>query len=165
MMFMRHLKKLYANSDQSVHFEVKSGSGGAPASVVLGAKKVLGDFDSRIAKFDNDKGEDALEAAYGLNTGVQLVYCTPAIEATMLEILELGRSYRTHSTQNCKKRLHSNYLAASDRMNPLKYDELFSLEILETARLQHVRLNRLIKIFEEGVAWEGFAMGDDTPAV
>ena len=160
MMFMKHLKKLYASNNQSVHFEVKSGSGGAPASVALGASKVLGDFDSRIAKFDNDKGEEALEVAYSMAPGIKFVYCTPAIEATMLEILEPGKSYRTHNTQNCKRRLHNNYLPESDRMTPSKYDELFGLEVIESARARHSRLNRMIEIFEQGAGWEGFTRED-----
>ncbi len=162
MMFMKHLKKLYATDNQSVHFEVKPGSGGAPTSIVLGAKKVLGDFDSRIAKFDNDKGVDALEAAYDVAGDVRLVHCTPAIKATMLEILEPGKSYRTHTTQNCKRRLHDKYIAESDRMKPSKYDELFSLEVLESVRVQHPRLNRIIEIFEQGAEWEGFTKGDSS---
>lgn len=156
-MFMKHLKKLYTSSDSSVHFEIKSGTGGAPASIVLGARKVAGDFNNRIAKFDNDKGARALEAAYGMNTDIKMTYCTPAIEATMLEILEPGKNYRTSTTQNCKKRLHTHYIAESDRMNPSKYDEFFDYSTLEKARLKHARLNRMIAIFELGVDWKGFS--------
>lgn len=161
MMFMKHLKKLYVTGDQSVHFEIKPGSGGAPSSVVLGASKVLGDFDVRIAKFDNDKGVKALEAAYDMNADIRIAYCTPAIEATMLEILEPGKNYRTHNTQGCKRRLHGNYIAESDRMTPSKYDDLFSLDVLEAARTKHARLNRIIQIFEQGINWEGFSREDN----
>ena len=161
MVFMSHLKKIYGSLNLSVHFEVKSGSGGAPSSVVLGAGKVLGDFGVRIAKFDNDKGVQALNAAYDMGNGVRMAYCTPAIEATLLEILEPGKNYRTRSTQFCKRRLHSNYIAEMDRTNPSKYDDLFSFDVLEAARTKHARLNRIIQIFEQGINWEGFSREDN----
>ncbi len=155
-MFMKHLKKNYAHKSPSVHFEIKAGSEGAPVSIVTGASKVLGAFDIRIAKFDNDQGVEALRAACSVNKDIRITYCTPAVEATMLEVLEPGKSYLTQSTKNCKRALHQTYISESNRMDPSKYDDIFPFEVLEGARRQHIRLNSLISIFEQGVRWEGF---------
>lgn len=161
MMFMKHLKKLYAKEEQHLHYEIRSGTGGAPVSTVRNAGKVLGDFNSRIAKFDNDKGESALSAAYDIAGSIKIAYCTPAIEATMLEILEPGTSFKTRTTSSCKRRLHQHHMAERDRVNPSKYDEHFPIEKLETARLQNARVNRLIEIFEKGLDWEGFTKEEE----
>ena len=156
MMFMKHLKSLYALNSSTVHFEIKSGTGGSPASIVQGATKVPGSFDTRVAKFDNDMGVNALAAAYRSKGEVKVIYCTPAIEATMLEILEPGKSYRNHATRTCKRRLHRQYMSESDRLDLQKYNTVFSLEVLNEARTRHTRLDRLIDIFEYDVQWQGY---------
>ena len=157
---MKHLRGLYAPDNSSVHFEIKCGTGGAPVSIVQGAAKVPGSFDARIAKFDNDMGKGALGVAHSKRGDVEVIYCTPAIEATLLEILEPGKSYRNHITKACKKRLHKKYMSESDRIDLKKYDTVFSLEILNEARTRHARLNQLVEIFELDVRWQGYNEND-----
>lgn len=161
MMFMKHLKSIYMPDDSSIHFEIKAGTGGAPVSVVQGALKVAGSFDARIAKFDNDMGKKALSAAHQKKDNIKAIYCTPAIEATLLEILEPGKNYKNHSTQNCKKRLHAKYMPEVDRMNLQKYNDIFEIGMLNEARARHTRLNHLIEIFELGIHWQGYSEGQE----
>lgn len=159
-MFIKHLHKLYGQDNPHTQFVIKAGAGGAPVSIVQKAAKVLGDFNLRIAKFDNDKGRRALRAAYDASGSIKIAHCTPAIEGTMLEILEPNRAYRNHATQTCKKRLHGRYLSASDRSDPHKYESVFPRELLDAARTRHDRLNRIIEIFEHGIEWTGFDRDD-----
>lgn len=158
MMFMKYLKKLYAKDNQDLHLEIRSGTGGAPVIIVRNASKVLKEFNSRIAKFDNDKGELALSAAYDTASSIKIAHCTPAIEATMPEILESCTSYRARSTSTCKRQLHQHHITERERINASKYDEHFPIEKLEASRVQNTRVNRLIEIFEKGLDWEGFKM-------
>ncbi len=154
VIFMKHLKRIYAPTNSSIHFEIKTGNGGSPVSIVRDATNVLGSFDVRIAKFDNDMGEIALCAALRAKKDTKAIYCTPAIEATLLEILEPNKSYRNYATQTCKRRLHAKYLSEADRTNPQKYDELYGFDVLNEARLRQATLNHLIEIFEKGAQWK-----------
>lgn len=153
--FMRHVAELYSAVNTRNSFDIKTGSGGSPRSLAERAGRVVGAYEARMVKFDNDRGDDELKAALAYGSTVKLCYCTPCIEATLLEVLEPGRSYANHSTQYCKDRLHRRYIAEPDRAKPQRYQQIFPKELLDEARTRVVQLDVMIRIFEEGDRWGG----------
>lgn len=153
--FMRHLAELYTPVNTRNSFDIKTGSGGSPRSLAERAGRVVGAYEARMVKFDNDRGDEELEAALAYGSVVRPCYCTPCIEATMLEVLEPGRSYATRSTQYCKDRFHRNHIAEADRTRSQRYQQVFPKELLDDARLRVPQLDAMIRIFEEGDRWSG----------
>lgn len=151
--FMKHLADLYGDSNLRNNFEIKTGTGGSPRSLVEKASRVVGAYEARIVKFDNDRGDDELQMAVGYSSGILACFCTPCIEATLLEILEVGKSYGSTPTQQCKERLHREYIAERDRSKQQKYQQLFPKDKLEGARLRVPQLDAMIRIFEHGDRW------------
>lgn len=137
---------------------IRFGTGEAPVSIVRNASKVLGEFNSRITKFDNDKCELALSAAYYTADSIKIAYCIPAIAVTMLETLEPRTTYRVRTASSCKRQLHQHHITERERINPSKYDEHLPIEKLEAARIQNTRVNHLIEIFEKVLDWEELKM-------
>ncbi len=150
--FVRHVRSLYGPGNQRNSFDVRSGVGGGPISVVRNAARVEGEYALRVAKFDNDRGEAEFEAALReCGVSVQACVCTPSIEATMLEILE-SKSYSSKATAVCKRRFHT-YIPEDKRLDPRAYDRLFPKELLEEARGRIATLDSLILLFEHGEDW------------
>ena len=147
--FMRHLWEVYSDSNVRNSFDIKTGAGGSPLSIVEKARRVVGAYEARFVKFDNDRGEKELQAALSQPNDVRCCVCTPCIEATLLEILE-GKSYSNRPSQWCKSRFHSRYIAEVDRGRIHTYRQLFPRDVLEEARQRMPQLERMIRIFEHG---------------
>jgi hypothetical protein len=151
--FVRYIRGVYAPSNDHNSFDVKPGVGGGALSVVRNARRVEGDYALRIAKFDNDRGDEELCTALNECQGSVLpCICTPCIEATMLEVIE-GKSYAGVSTAACKRQFHT-HIPEDRRLNIEQYAHLFPKELLETARRKVGALDVIIRIFEEGEAWK-----------
>lgn len=148
--FMRHLAELYGGDNTRNSFDIKIGSGGSPRSLVERAARVVGAYETRVVQFDNDRGDAELEAARQATDRILVCFCTPCIEATLLEILEPGKSYMVATTQQCKDRLHREYIPESDRARLYKYQQLYTKAVLDEARTRVPQLDAMIRIFEDG---------------
>ncbi len=152
--FVRYLQRVYAPANERNSFDVKPGVGGGAISVVRNAQRVEGDYALRVAKFDNDRGDDELKAALAeCRESLLPCICTPCIEATMLEVLE-GKSYGDITTAACKRQFHT-YIPEDRRLDIEQYARLFPRELLESARSRVKALDAIIRVFEEGEQWTG----------
>lgn len=150
--FVRYIQSVYTSGRNLTSFDVKPGVGGGALSVVRNARRVEGDYALRIAKFDNDRGDEELKTALKECQGLVLpCICTPCIEATMLEIIE-GKAYIGVNTAACKRQFHT-YIPEDRRLDIEQYAHLFPKELLETARRKVTALDAIIRIFEEGEQW------------
>ncbi len=149
LIFVRHIKKLYASQSASrTNFTVTKGNGGAQDKLVNEALKVPGDFSRRLLKMDRDRPEDErLKAEQKAARGnILIAWSLPCLEAMLLAILD-SQNYSRYLSKTCKRKFESDHIPEDKRTDSSAYDRIFSKEILDEARLRLPELDDLISFF------------------
>ncbi len=148
-MFLKYLLQLY-NRDSGVSVKIKNGKGGAPKNIVIGAANEIGDFDSRVAIVDNDRGDRERNNARSeaKDRDINLVEHSPCLEALLLSILHNGKSFSNKNSVWCKKEFESKYIEKKKRKEISEYKKVFPLTLLDEMRQKIEELETLVSFME-----------------
>ena len=141
--FVNHLKRLYYQRGMPLSVSIKNAHGYGPQGIIDKLKSVAqtADFEQRLAVLDSDIPLSPAQEKWFRQQKVEIVFSTPAIEATLLSIL--GKQ-APHVTSICKSELLKH--APGDPTEARYYDKFFPLACIESARPRIPALNRLIHV-------------------
>lgn len=147
--FLKYVKGLY-NRDSGIEIKIRNGKGGNAVNIVIDASNVPGSFERRMVVLDNDKGMEEMQQARkeAARRGIELKENTPCLEALLLAILNVGKTYSDKSSQWCKNEFESKYLDKKKRIELNEYEKHFPRDLLEKQRLKLQKLNEFISIME-----------------
>ena len=129
--FVTHIKSVYYQRGMRLSVSIRNAHGHGPQGVIDKLKSIAqtADFDHRIAILDADIPLKPSENRWLRGARVETVVSAPAIEATLLTILD-KRS--PDITDVCKNELQRH--APGDQTDTRYYMKYFPFEVLEQAR-------------------------------
>lgn len=139
--FVTHIKSLYFHRALRLTVHVKNAYGHGPQGVIRKLESVAhtATYDHRIAVLDADIPLKSGEQKWLRGAKIETIFSTPAIEATLLEIL--GKR-APDITPVCKRELQKH--APGDLTDNRYYQRHFPLDTLEQARGKVQVLDALI---------------------
>lgn len=139
--FVGHLKRLYYQRGMPLSVSIKNAHGYGPQGMIDKLKSVAqtADFDRRIAVLDSDIALLPPQEKWLRQQKIELVFSTPAIEATLLSLLDRSAP---NVTSLCKSALQKH--APGDPTDTRYYENYFPLPLLEKARNKISTLETLI---------------------
>jgi len=149
--FVRHVLNLYRlRSAMGASITPRQGRGGSPDGLVRTAIGISQGYDRKMVKLDHDRDAAEIEEAIRLaaNDNVILNFSYPCLDALLLSILDPGTNHSNWSSSRCKSRFESEYIPERRRTFIQPYGSLFTLEVLEEARIRIPELDDLLKFVE-----------------
>lgn len=139
--FLTHIRKLYYQRGMRLAISIKNAHGYGPQGVIDKLESVAqtADHDWRIAVLDGDIPLTVAEAKWLRREKVETILSTPAIEATLLAILDKPAP---GSTAACKSELQKH--APGDATELRYYEKHFPRPELDKARARIPALAALI---------------------
>jgi hypothetical protein len=144
--FLQFLKGQLNKRDDGISIRIIYAGGGSPECIIHHAIKMNPkNYDCAFALLDMDVpcGGSYLEKAR-INR-LELIWCVPCIEGLFLKILETDFDPRIKSAFECKKLFADNYLNDDEKLDPKKYEIIFSYDLIER-RVQVEELATLTRL-------------------
>jgi ribosome assembly protein YihI (activator of Der GTPase) len=147
--FLKHLKKMYANNS-GIAVTIRNGHGGTAEIIVHKAIQYPGDFDRRVVVLDNDKLKQEMEQARKLagKCEIDLIENTPCLEALLQSIVDGGKPKMNKSSAQYKKNFEKNHICKEKRLDPREYEKLFTIKLLDKRRKEIKNLEVIIGFME-----------------
>lgn len=143
MAFLGHLKSIYALRNCGHSVRIKNAHGKGPGNVIAKAVREQGQFDCRVALYDADIPLTDADRRAANAARLPLLSPQPAIEGLLLAIL--GRAV-PGSTDECKRAFDGIFRA--NKLDARAYQQLFTRDVLEAARLRIEVLDALLGYLE-----------------
>jgi hypothetical protein len=148
--FLQFLKRLYNKRGDGVSIRINYAGGGDPECVIKNAIKMTPrSFNQAFVVLDKDLPCRLLYINKARVSRLELIWCVPCIEGLFLKILIPGFDPSARSAAECKKLFEQRYLDENDKLDPDKYEKVFSFQILEIKRAEITELGKIISFMTE----------------
>ena len=147
VLFMRHFKSLYVNRHSGVAVTIKNARGMGAAHVVDFAYRQSrnADYDAKAALLDTDVGWNDKTRAAARKAKVEVLACTPCLEALLLSMHRVPVDGRTSA--QLKYYFLNRFGAAACSESVLRH---FDAPLLDEARTRLVVLDKLLCLLSHG---------------
>ena len=147
--FLKYLKRLYIDNNK-IAIKIKSGRGGSPKSLVVGALKEIGSFGKKIVVLDNDRGKKEIEEARdkAREKSIVILENSPCLEATFLSILHPEKEFSNKKSKWCKREFKAKYVKGKNRTDLEEYKRVFPKQILDKRKSEVPELEILINLIQ-----------------
>lgn len=147
--FLKYLKWLYIDNNK-IAIKIKSGRGGSPKSLVVGALKEIGSFGKKIVVLDNDRGKKEIEEARdkAREKSIVILENSPCLEATFLSILHPEKEFSNKKSKWCKREFKAKYVKGKNRTDLEEYKRVFPKQILDKRKSEVPELEILINLIQ-----------------
>jgi len=143
--FLKFLKALYNKRDNGISIKVKYAGGGGPECVIDHTIRMNPEnYDRTFVLIDKDKpcSQKHIDKATKLN--IKIIWADPCVEGFFLKIRGMRINTNVHNSAHYKKIFEDKYLNSNDKLIPEKYDQIFSLALLEKSRKLVDELDQII---------------------
>ncbi len=148
--FLQFLKEQFNKRDDGISIKIHYAGGGGPECVIRCAiKKSPKSYDCAFVLLDKDLPCRATYFKKARTNNLELIWCVPCIEGIFLKIIEPNFEPHVKSTSECKRLFADKYLNDDDKLDPGKYEAIFSIDLLEKRKNQIKELETLLRFMTE----------------
>lgn len=143
--FLKFLKLLYNERDNGISIKVKYAGGGGPECVIDHTIKMNPEnYDRTFVLLDKDKPCSPKHITKARKPNINIIWTDPCIEGLFLKIRGMRINTNVHDSAYYKRIFENKYLNGNDKLIPEKYDQIFSLVLLEKSRILVNELDQII---------------------